>query len=165
MFQFGMPTCQTVCHFFNLACQRGQRACQFFKHSSYEMLREISILYYYIKNSTLYILIHIMCVCILQINCIILYFLKLFCSLDRNWDIKTLGFYTLQLIVIYLCIQGKCIPWNYVKMTRDVRLFKVWRACFLHHKSISFTLARHKLSAHPPTNPVTSLLITPRDSQ
>ena len=32
MFQIGMPTCQ--------------KACQFFKHSSYEMLLEISILYY-----------------------------------------------------------------------------------------------------------------------
>ena len=42
------------------------------------------------------ILTHIMCVCILHINCIILYFLKLFCSLDRNGNIKTPGFYTLQ---------------------------------------------------------------------
>ena len=33
IFQFGMPACQ--------------KACQFFKHSSYEMLREISIIYYY----------------------------------------------------------------------------------------------------------------------
>ena len=42
IFHFGVPTCQ--------------RACQFFKHSSYEVLREISILYYYIKNSTLYLI-------------------------------------------------------------------------------------------------------------
>ena len=33
IFQFGMPACQ--------------KACQFFKHSFYEMLREISIIYYY----------------------------------------------------------------------------------------------------------------------
>ena len=39
--QLGVKTCQ--------------KACQFFKHS-YEMLKEISILYYYIKNSTLYLL-------------------------------------------------------------------------------------------------------------
>ena len=84
MFQRGMPMCQ--------------RACQFFKHSSYEMLREISILYYYIKNSTLYLIsyLRISCVCVVHINCIILYFLKLFCSLDRNGNIKTPGFYTLQ---------------------------------------------------------------------
>ena len=58
----------------------------------------------------------------------------------------------IYIIVIYLCIHGKCNPWDYVTMTRDVRLFKVWRACFLHHKSIGFTLARHKLSAHPHTH-------------
>ena len=33
-------------------------------------------------------------------------------------------------IVIYLCIHDKCNPWDYVTMTRDVRLFKVLRACF-----------------------------------
>ena len=37
-----------------------------------------------------------MCVCILHINCIMLYFLKFFCSLDKNGNIKTLSFYTLQ---------------------------------------------------------------------
>ena len=30
-----------------------------------------------------------------------------------------------QIIVIYLCIHGKCSPWDYVTMTLDVRLFKV----------------------------------------
>ena len=30
-----------------------------------------------------------------------------------------------NIIVIYLCIHGKCNPWDYVTMTRDVRLFKV----------------------------------------
>ena len=42
------------------------------------------------------ILINIMCKCIVHINCIILYFLKLFCSLVRNGNIKRPGFYTLQ---------------------------------------------------------------------
>ena len=98
MFQLGMPTCQTACRFFNLACQSAKE-CQFFKHSSYEMLREISILYYYIK---FYIvlditLIHIMCVCIVHINCITLYFLKLFWALDKDGNVKAPGFYTLQL--------------------------------------------------------------------
>ena len=30
-----------------------------------------------------------------------------------------------RIIVIYLCIHGKCNLWDYVTMTRDVRLFKV----------------------------------------
>ena len=42
IFQLGVPMCQ--------------KACQFFKHFSYQMLWEISILYYYIKNSTLYLI-------------------------------------------------------------------------------------------------------------
>ena len=50
IFQLGVPTCQ--------------RACQFFKHSSYEMLREISILYYYIKNSTLYLISYLYTSCV-----------------------------------------------------------------------------------------------------
>ena len=50
VFQLGVPTCQ--------------RACQFFKHSSYEMLREISILYYYIKNSTLYLISYLYISCV-----------------------------------------------------------------------------------------------------
>ena len=37
-----------------------------------------------------------MCVCIVHINCIILYFLKYFSSLDRNGNIKIPGFYTSQ---------------------------------------------------------------------
>ena len=69
---FYVPTSQyvpKVCQLFNLACQRAkgvpmfqlgpstyETACQFFKHSSYKMLREISILYYYIKNSILYLI-------------------------------------------------------------------------------------------------------------
>ena len=52
-----------------------------------------------------------------------------------------------SMIVIYLFIHGKCNPWDYVTMTRQVRLFKVWKAWFLHHKSIGFALARHNLSA------------------
>ena len=45
IFQLGVPTCQKV--------------CQFFRHSFYKMLSEVSILYYYIKNFTFYhILLH-----------------------------------------------------------------------------------------------------------
>ena len=42
------------------------------------------------------ILIHIMGICMVHINCIVLYFLKLFCSLVRDGNIKRLSFYTLQ---------------------------------------------------------------------
>ena len=31
----------------------------------------------------------------------------------------------ISLIVIYLYIHGKCNPWDYVTMARDVRLFKI----------------------------------------
>ena len=103
-----VPTClrtnmPKACQVLIFTCQRAIRranvSSQFFKHSSYEMLREISILCYYIKKFYIIldiILIHIMCVCIVHINCIILYFLKLFWSLGRNGNIKTPGFYTLQ---------------------------------------------------------------------
>ena len=49
---------------FQLGVQSCQRACQFFKHSSYEMLREISVLYYYIKNSTLYLISYLYISCV-----------------------------------------------------------------------------------------------------
>ena len=52
----------------------------------------------------------------------------------------------LWIIVIYLCIHGKCNHWDYITTTRDAQLFKLWRACCLYHTSISFTLAWHKLS-------------------
>ena len=42
IFQFGMPTCL--------------KASQFFENSSYKMLRGIDIVYYYIKNSELYLI-------------------------------------------------------------------------------------------------------------
>ena len=66
-----VSTCHKACQCFNLVCQHGKwranfSTCranvpncvplQYFKHSSFEMLREISILYYYIKKSTFYFL-------------------------------------------------------------------------------------------------------------
>ena len=76
-----------------------------------------------------------MCVCILHINCIILYFLKLFCSLDRNGNIKTLGFYTLQVkgnIVILLNydLLELEIQDNYKKPYYDYVSFRFLRLCF-----------------------------------
>ena len=44
---------------FQLGVPASQKVCQFSRHSSYEMLSEISILYYYIKHFTFYyILLH-----------------------------------------------------------------------------------------------------------
>ena len=90
--------CHTACQCFNLACQRPKSVPIFqtfllrnAKGNSYTLL--LYERFYIILDI---ILIHIMCVCIVHINCIILYFLKLFCSLDRNGNIKTPGFYTLQ---------------------------------------------------------------------
>ena len=42
-------------------------------------------------------------------------------SCKRMWMSGNL----MKIIAIYLCIHGKCNPWDYVTMTRDVRLFKV----------------------------------------
>ena len=69
VFQAGVPACQTVCQFFNLACQR-DKSVPIFQNSSYEMLREISMIYYYIKNSTFYLisLLYISYVKILQLR-------------------------------------------------------------------------------------------------
>ena len=62
IFQLGVPTCK--------------KTCQFFKHSSYKMLRKSLYYYYYIKNLTLYliIVIHAICICIIRKNYIMLHF-------------------------------------------------------------------------------------------
>ena len=53
------PT-QTILEFAKLramrACMPAWFTCQIFNHSSYKMLKEICILYYYTKNSTLYLI-------------------------------------------------------------------------------------------------------------
>ena len=80
-------TCQQTCHMacqcFKLACRRAKRFANFsswranvtksvpiFQNSSCEMLREISMIYYYIKNSTFYLisLLYISYVKILQLR-------------------------------------------------------------------------------------------------
>ena len=45
----GLPT-------FQLSVPTYQKTYQFFKHTSYEMQRKVSVLYYYIKYSTLYLM-------------------------------------------------------------------------------------------------------------
>ena len=63
----GVPT-------FQISASICQRTCQFFKHFSYEMLREISILYFCIKSSTLYLISYLYHTYIAHKNCIILNF-------------------------------------------------------------------------------------------
>ena len=114
-------TCQTACQCFNLVYQRAKRRASFstwrsivpksvpiFQTFLLRNVKEISkgnfytlLLYkkFYIMLDI--ILIHIMCICIVYINCIILYIWKLFCSLDRNGNIKRPGFYTLQVTRVF----------------------------------------------------------------
>ena len=117
IFQFGVPT--------------SQKECQFFKHSFYKMLREISILYiflYFLYYTLLYkkfyilldvLVTHIICICIVHKNCIKLHFytsrhikensvelfffsfLFPFYSLVRNENIKRPGFYALQVTRVF----------------------------------------------------------------
>ena len=69
IFQFCMPTCQTVCQrdkwranfstgHANVSngVPTSQKVSQFLKHSSYEILMEISILPYYLKNFSSYLI-------------------------------------------------------------------------------------------------------------
>ena len=52
--------------------------------------------------------------------CMLMVLLKLRCrAMHADGVVKV------KIIAIYLCIHGKCNPWCYVTMTRDVRLFKV----------------------------------------
>ena len=75
--------------FFILACQRANKGAKFFKHFCYQVLRKISILYYYIKNSTFYLIsvIHIICKCIVNKNCIIIFISMLHVILKKSvWN-------------------------------------------------------------------------------
>ena len=107
-----VSACHKACQCFNLACQRAKRRANFSTCGASVpksvpifqtfLLRNAKGNFYILLSYKKFyivldiILIHIMCVCIVHINCIILYFLKLFCSLDRNRYIKTPGFCTLQ---------------------------------------------------------------------
>ena len=125
-----VPMCQKrtyvpkACHLLIFTCQCAnvwaslpndvrtcQKTCQFSKHFSYEMLREISIFYFWIKNPALYLISYLyICVYVSHIE-IVLYFisvlhailkksvwnfcfLKLFCSL-------VFCFYTLQTTSVF----------------------------------------------------------------
>ena len=91
-----VPTCHKTCQYFNLAWRRAKSCARFLEHSSNEMLREISIntciiliyLYYCIIFFILLfekfhiiidiIVIRIICICIVEKNCIILRFYTLY---------------------------------------------------------------------------------------
>ena len=90
IFQFRLPTCQKACRFLNIPLNE---------------TREISILHYYIKK--FYIILDIICICIVHRNCIILisilmsyqrkvwnfsFSFFLFCSLVRIENIKKTWF-------------------------------------------------------------------------
>ena len=112
-----VPTCHKACQCFNLSCQCAKRRANFSTWRT-NVPKSVPIFQTFLLRNAkgnfytllLYkkfyiildiILIHIMCVCIVHINCIILYFLKLFCSLDGNGNIKTPGFYTLQVTRVF----------------------------------------------------------------
>ena len=107
---FYVPTCQKMCQRFNLAFQRTKRRANF-STSRANVPKSAPIIQTFLlqnANGNVYtlllyekfyiildiIFIHIMGICIVQINCIILYSLKLFCSLYRDENIKRPGFCT-----------------------------------------------------------------------
>ena len=68
--------CDTACQCFKLDVPTCQKACQFFKHSSCEMLRGNFYTLLLHKNFSILldiIVMHIICICIVHINCIILH--------------------------------------------------------------------------------------------
>ena len=106
-----VPTCHTVRQCFKLACQRVKRGanfsthrvnvpnvCQFFEYSSYEIFGEISILYYYIKDSTLYLLVSYLYISYVYVNFISILQFILKKSL---WNFSFLLFFLLCSLVSY----------------------------------------------------------------
>ena len=64
----------------------------------------------------------------------------------------------IHMIVFYLCIHGKCNPYDYVTMTHESE--GLFSASQIHRFYFSKTQA-----ICPPTPPLTSLTITPKDYQ
>ena len=116
-----LPTCHTACQFFNLECQRAKRGANFSNIPLTKCYILLSILFYYIKNSTLYLTSQLyisnvyvsyiktvsyfisMLHAILKENVSNFYFLLffVFCSLVRNYNIKRPDFYTLQVTGVF----------------------------------------------------------------
>ena len=122
-----MPTCHKLCQcflwsanvlnglsIFQLDVPACQNPCQYFKNSSYKMLREISILYYYIKKFCIVLgitVILIICICIVHKNYIILHLyisghikersVKFSLVRNENINIKRPGFYALQVKSVF----------------------------------------------------------------
>ena len=146
-----VPTYHKVYQCFNLACQRAKRRANFSTwranvpksvpvFQTFLLRNAKGNFYILLLYKKLYIildiiLIHVMCVCIVHINCIILYFLKLFCSLNRNGNIKTPNFYKLQVTREYCIFLNYDlleleIQDNYKKPYYDYVSFRFLRLCF-----------------------------------
>ena len=111
-----VPTCQTACQCFNLACQRVPNGVPIFwtfllRNDKWNFYTLLLYKKFYIIIDI--IVIHI-CICIVHRNCIILHFYTschikekcvdfffLFCSLVRNENTKRHGFYTLQVTRVF----------------------------------------------------------------
>ena len=117
-----MPTCHTACQYFRLVCQRAKRHANFsnwFVNLPTFLLRNDKGNFYTLLYKKFYIIldvivIHIVCICIVHKNYIMLHlytschikeqYVELFlfyhffpfCFLVRNENIKKPGFYTLQ---------------------------------------------------------------------
>ena len=63
MFQLGVPTCQ--------------EACKFFEYSSYEMITEISILFYHVKNSAFILDIKLYLIYLLYVSHVYVSYIKI----------------------------------------------------------------------------------------
>ena len=129
--------------FFILECQRANKGAKFFKHFCYQVLRKISILYYYIKKLYILldiILIHIICMCIVNkklhynlslhwchikekwVEFFFFYYFFLFCSLAINQNIKRPGFYTLKLTRVF---------WNFPQLKELSKIKNTCQYCGL----------------------------------
>ena len=164
---FYLSTCQCAMGvlIFKLSMPTCKKACNTFKHSYYKMVRKNSI------NNLLYrkfhlilniIVMHMVCICIVHKNCIILHFYTScyiieksvefiflwffsFCFLVTNENIKRPGFYTLHLTRIFSNIpQLKQL--NNINNTCeycDLLELKIWdsykKPCY---DSVSFRLLR-----------------------
>ena len=71
----------------------------------------------------------------------------------KNWTIF-MNVICVSSLIIYLCIHGKCSPWDYVTKLRDNQIFKALLRIKKSFRSIGFDLAKHLLVS-PPSHPCT----------
>ena len=92
---YDVPICLKGVTIFQLGVSTCIKTCQFFKYSSYEMLRKSLYYYYYIKNLTLclIIVIHIICICIIRKKCIMIHFYASFHIKEKCVEFLVLLFF------------------------------------------------------------------------